>query len=67
MGATSMNVIKNIFGSSLGRKYIMAITGGAMFLFVIGHMIGNLQFFLGAEALNRDGQRISGVVWRKCP
>ena len=66
MGATSMNVIKNIFGSSLGRKYIMAITGGAMFLFVIGHMVGNLQFFLGAETLNRYGhflQTTPEILW----
>jgi succinate dehydrogenase / fumarate reductase cytochrome b subunit len=26
-----------------------------MFLFVIGHMIGNLQVFLGAEAINLYG------------
>ena len=66
MGATSMNVIKNIFGSSLGKKYIMAITGGAMFLFVIGHMVGNLQFFLGAEAINRYGhflQTTPEILW----
>ena len=44
-----MKVITNIFGSSLGKKYIMAVSGLVMFLFVIGHLAGNLQFFLGAE------------------
>ena len=50
-----MKVITNIFGSSLGKKYIMAISGLVMFLFVIGHLAGNLQFFLGAESINRYG------------
>jgi succinate dehydrogenase / fumarate reductase, cytochrome b subunit len=50
-----MKVITNIFGSSLGKKYIMAVSGLAMFLFVIGHLAGNLQFFLGAESINRYG------------
>jgi succinate dehydrogenase / fumarate reductase cytochrome b subunit len=50
-----MKVITNIFGSSLGKKYIMAVSGLMMFLFVIGHLAGNLQFFLGAESINRYG------------
>ena len=50
-----MKIAANIFGSSLGKKYVMAVTGLAMFLFVIGHLAGNLQVFLGAEAINRYG------------
>src|SRR5437899_2694971 len=47
--------LANIFSSSLGRKYIMAVTGFVLFLFVIGHLAGNLQIFLGPEAINRYG------------
>ncbi|HWB60626.1 MAG TPA: succinate dehydrogenase cytochrome b subunit [Chthoniobacteraceae bacterium] len=50
-----MKVITNIFRSSLGKKYIMAVSGLLMFLFVIGHLAGNLQFFLGPESINRYG------------
>ena len=50
-----MKAIANIFASSLGKKYIMAVTGFVLFLFVIGHLAGNLQVFLGPEALNRYG------------
>lgn len=50
-----MKVITNIFNSSLGKKYIMAVSGLVMFLFVIGHLAGNLQFFLGPESINRYG------------
>ena len=42
--------------SSIGKKWIVALTGLVMFLFVIGHLLGNLQFFVGAEAINNYGQ-----------
>lgn len=38
--------------STVGRKVIMAATGIILFGFVFGHMIGNMQVYLGAEALN---------------
>lgn len=41
--------------SSIGKKWIVALTGLVMFGFVIGHMIGNLQVFLGPEAINLYG------------
>src|SRR6266478_2580369 len=50
-----MEIVTNIFRSSLGKKYVMAITGFVMVLFVIGHLAGNLQIFLGPEAINRYG------------
>lgn len=50
-----MKVITNIFSSSLGKKYIMAVSGFVLFLFVVAHLVGNLQVFLGPEAINRYG------------
>src|SRR5690348_13542593 len=44
-----------LFCSSLGKKYVMAVTGAILFLFVVGHLVGNLQIFLGPEAINRYG------------
>lgn len=41
-----------ILTSSLGQKSIVAITGVGLFGFVIAHLLGNLQFFLGPKALN---------------
>src|SRR5512137_2125488 len=61
-----MNIISNIFKSSLGKKYIMAVTGFFLFLFVIGHMAGNLQIFLGPEAINRYGHFLQSnpeLIW----
>jgi succinate dehydrogenase / fumarate reductase, cytochrome b subunit len=50
-----MSVIKGLFGSSLGKKYVMAVSGMALFFFVVVHMLGNLQVFLGPEAINAYG------------
>lgn len=61
-----MNLLTRIWRSSLGKKYIMALTGLALFLFVIGHMVGNLQVFVGPEALNRYAhflQSTPEILW----
>jgi len=47
-----MNFAAGIFRTSLGKKYLMAVTGLVLFAFVIAHMLGNLQIFLGREAIN---------------
>ncbi|MEO8429736.1 MAG: succinate dehydrogenase cytochrome b subunit [Verrucomicrobiota bacterium] len=47
-----MNLFLGILGSSLGKKYLMALTGVVLFGFVIGHMLGNLQIFLGRDSIN---------------
>lgn len=39
--------------TSVGAKLIVALTGVALVGFVIVHMLGNLQIFLGREAINR--------------
>ena len=33
-------------------KYVMAVSGAVMFLYLVAHMIGNLKIFLGAESLD---------------
>ena len=48
-----MNLINRVWQSSLGKKYLMALTGAALFAFVIGHLIGNLQVFGPPEMINR--------------
>src|SRR4030095_11016823 len=47
-----MNLFSRAYHSSLGKKYVMAITGLLLFLFVIVHMAGNLQVYLGREPMN---------------
>ncbi|HSF32464.1 MAG TPA: succinate dehydrogenase cytochrome b subunit [Candidatus Tectomicrobia bacterium] len=40
------------YSTSIGKKVVMAITGLLLFGFVIGHMLGNLQVFIGAHQMN---------------
>ena len=44
--------------SSLGLKIVMALTGLILFGFVIGHMIGNLQVYLGPEVFNHYAETL---------
>lgn len=55
-----------MLNSTVGKKYLMAISGAGLFLFASGHMIGNLQVFIGPEALNRYGhflQSLGELLW----
>lgn len=48
-----MNSISAFTRSSIGRKYIVAITGVILIGFIIGHLLGNLQIFIGPDAVNQ--------------
>ncbi|MGA4579303.1 succinate dehydrogenase cytochrome b subunit [Limisphaera sp. VF-2] len=47
-----MKTLAHFFTSSVGRKFLMAGSGGLLFLFVVGHLLGNLQIFLPPENIN---------------
>ena len=42
----------SFYQTTLGKKVVMAISGVVLIGFVIGHMAGNLQIFLGKEKLD---------------
>ncbi len=48
-----MSALRRFWASTIGKKVVMAVTGLLLVIFVIGHMLGNLQMFVGAEAMNR--------------
>jgi succinate dehydrogenase / fumarate reductase, cytochrome b subunit len=50
-----MNFIKRLFQSSVGLKFVMAATGTLLFVFLVAHLVGNLQFFLGPDTINAYG------------
>jgi succinate dehydrogenase / fumarate reductase cytochrome b subunit len=47
--------------SSIGEKTLMAVTGVFLLLFVIGHMLGNLQVFVGPEYLNAYAAKLQSL------
>lgn len=70
---TQRNIVTRTWGSSVGKKSVMAVTGAIFLLYVIAHMIGNLKIFFGQETfdaysvhLRTLGAEIfgyAGVLW----
>jgi succinate dehydrogenase / fumarate reductase cytochrome b subunit len=67
------NILARTWGSSVGRKAVVAVTGVIFLLYVIAHMLGNLKIFFGIQAfdgysehLRAIGEQIvghGGVLW----
>lgn len=61
-----MSWITRYLKSSVGAKHTMAVTGLALVLFVFLHMLGNLQIFIGQDAINSyaEGmQDLGPLLW----
>lgn len=58
--------VARTLGSSIGAKWLMAATGIGLVLFVLAHMLGNLQVFLGRDKLNSYAeslQHLGPLLW----
>jgi succinate dehydrogenase / fumarate reductase cytochrome b subunit len=53
--------------SSLGAKYVMAVTGAGLFAFLVGHIAGNLLMYVGQDAVNQYAVGLRnlpfGLLW----
>jgi succinate dehydrogenase / fumarate reductase cytochrome b subunit len=61
-----MNWVRRLYRSSIGAKWAMALSGVLLFVFLIGHLAGNLQIFAGAEQLNHYAQSLRDlgpILW----
>ncbi len=61
-----MKGLGRLFSSSIGSKTIVAFTGIGLMGFVIVHMLGNLQIFLGRDKLNGYAELLKatgGLLW----
>jgi len=54
--------LRAFWDSTPGKKAVMGLTGLLMIGFVIMHMLGNLQVFLGPEKLNAYGALLHGPL-----
>ena len=54
--------LAQFYRSTIGKKIIMATTGLIGIAFVIGHMAGNLQAFVGRDKLNAYGALLHGPL-----
>lgn len=55
---TSLTRVTRFYESSIGKKAVMAVTGLILFGFLIAHMLGNLQIFLGPAAMNHYAETL---------
>ena len=55
------NRAPSFWQSTNGKKAVMAVTGAILFLFVIGHLLGNLQVFDGPDRLNAYGRLLKNL------
>src|SRR5580698_7294340 len=55
------NRAPSFWQSTNGKKVVMAVTGAIMFLFIIGHVAGNLQIFEGPAKLNAYGHFLHSI------
>jgi succinate dehydrogenase / fumarate reductase cytochrome b subunit len=66
--ACSFPIVCRVWKSSIGRKYIVALTGLVLVLFLAGHLTGNLLVFRGREEFNDYAEFLhhflhGGAVW----
>jgi succinate dehydrogenase / fumarate reductase, cytochrome b subunit len=60
------NRAPSFWASTVGKKIVMAVTGAILFVFVIGHLLGNLQVYEGPAKLNAYGaflHNIGEILW----
>ena len=63
---TQLMRVARFYESTIGKKAIMAVTGLILFGFLIAHMLGNLQIFLGPAVMNHYAETLHGnpaLLW----
>jgi succinate dehydrogenase / fumarate reductase cytochrome b subunit len=70
MSTAAMNLDSNrvsrFYDATIGKKAVMAVTGAILFGFVVGHLIGNLQIYAGADKVNHYAKflrSLPGPLW----
>ena len=54
------------YDSTIGKKAVMAVTGLILFGYLVVHMLGNLQFFIGKETMDHYAEMLHGnpaLLW----
>lgn len=61
------NFLTDLYGSAVGKKYAMAITGVIMMIYVVAHMVGNLKMYLGAADLDEYAEFLRDIAYPLLP
>src|SRR5678816_1613378 len=66
ISGANLNRITRFYDSTIGKKAVMAVSGLILVGFLIAHMLGNLQFFLGRTVMNHYAETLHGnpeLLW----
>ncbi len=66
-GAERWRRLASLYSSSVGRKYVMALSGLAIIGFVVVHLVGTLKIFLGPESTNEYGEALRNLAEHLVP
>ncbi|MBX9742078.1 MAG: succinate dehydrogenase cytochrome b subunit [Chthoniobacterales bacterium] len=58
MTSSSQKKAPSFFASSIGKKWVVALTGVLLIGFITLHLLGNLAIFLGPEAINSYSEKL---------
>src|SRR5258705_13719321 len=54
------NRVMALWRTMIGKKVVMAVTGGVLIGYVIAHMLGNLKIFAGPNEINAYSRFLPG-------
>lgn len=60
-------LLLDLYGTAVGKKYAMAISGIALMGFVLFHMIGNTKMYLGAAELDGYAEFLKRLLYPLAP
>lgn len=61
---TTASMPARLLNRSIGKKILMSLSGLVLMAYVVGHLIGNLQIFVGQNALNAYAVFLRSIgVW----
>ncbi len=61
VAAQKPSALLGFYRSSIGKKWVVALTGLVLVGFVVGHLIGNLQIFLPPDYINTYAQKLQSL------
>ncbi len=56
-----MSALLQFWNSTIGKKWVMAVTGVGLVLFAFAHMAGNLQVFAGASVFDGYAHKLQSL------
>lgn len=66
-GGSRRPFLLELYGSALGKKYVMAITGVIFMGYVLAHMFGNLKLYQSAEEFNAYAEFLGTLLYPIVP